>query len=612
MTVFAPYGASTTIEVTQSSQTVPLPAMPSGTAAFSLVSRQSAIQALYIKLGDNTVTVTEDTGMRVFPGSPDQPSIFAVPANESHIAILCIGTPGKVMLTAGILLSGNTTTIVVDNSVTNAKLRDSGALSVIGRSANSIGDPADIAAIATSDAVLRESGSTLGFGTIATAGIANNAVTYAKMQDVSATARFIGRITAGAGDPEELTGTNAKTIIGSATTAVDGVVELATTTEQLTGTDAALAATPDSVAALWERGANIASAATISIGEGGYFHVTGTTTITDIDFATPKDGRSAILVFDGILTLTHNATTLVLPSGGNITTAAGDRCCVVQDNSDNVYVVWYQRADGTSLAGGTGGTIRELLTANRTYYVRTDGSDTNNGLTNLSGGAFATLQKAYNVIAGTLDLAGYTVTIQQGTAGTLTGALLLSQSWSGGGAVTIDLGGGTLSVTANHAIRSIAPLAGTLTIQNGTISTTTSGSCIRTDAAGLIVIGSSVTFGACAGVHFDANTGRAFIRVDANYTISGGATFYHLFASHGGYIECNGKTVTLTGTPAFTAFAAAVDRSGLGVPGNTYTGAATGSRYSVTENSVIATGGGGANYFPGNAAGSTATGGQYT
>jgi hypothetical protein len=50
---------------------------------------------------------------------------------------------------------------------------------------------------------------------IATGDLANGAVTYAKMQDVSATSRVLGRITAGAGDPEELTGANVRTILGT-------------------------------------------------------------------------------------------------------------------------------------------------------------------------------------------------------------------------------------------------------------------------------------------------------------------------------------------------------------------------------------------------------------
>lgn len=45
--------------------------------------------------------------------------------------------------------------------------------------------------------------------------IANNAVTYAKLQDVSATARLIGRKTAGSGDPEEVTASEALDFIGS-------------------------------------------------------------------------------------------------------------------------------------------------------------------------------------------------------------------------------------------------------------------------------------------------------------------------------------------------------------------------------------------------------------
>ena len=101
--------------------------------------------------------------------------------------------------------SGSQAATIAANAVTNTKLRDSGALSVIGRSANSTGDPADISATAASAAVLRESGSVLGFGTIATAGIADAAVTYAKIQDVTATQRLLGLNSAGPADVEEIT-----------------------------------------------------------------------------------------------------------------------------------------------------------------------------------------------------------------------------------------------------------------------------------------------------------------------------------------------------------------------------------------------------------------------
>jgi len=70
--------------------------------------------------------------------------------------------------------------MIVDNAVGNAALRDSAALSVIGRSANSAGDPADIAA-GTDGYVLRRSGTTLGFGQLALGGIPDDLLTAAKM-----------------------------------------------------------------------------------------------------------------------------------------------------------------------------------------------------------------------------------------------------------------------------------------------------------------------------------------------------------------------------------------------------------------------------------------------
>src|SRR5262249_34509389 len=54
---------------------------------------------------------------------------------------------------------------------------------------------------------------------------------------------------------------------------------------------------------------------------------------------------------------------------------------------------------------------RPRLTGNTTYYVRTDGNDGNDGLTNTAGGAFLTVQAAFNKLMA-VDCNGYPVTIQ--------------------------------------------------------------------------------------------------------------------------------------------------------------------------------------------------------
>jgi len=78
-------------------------------------------------------------------------------------------------------LSRSTNTISIStNGVGNTLLRQSAALSVVGRSANSIGDVADIAAASDGQA-LRRSGTSVGFGTLATAAYADNSVTLAKL-----------------------------------------------------------------------------------------------------------------------------------------------------------------------------------------------------------------------------------------------------------------------------------------------------------------------------------------------------------------------------------------------------------------------------------------------
>ena len=72
------------------------------------------------------------------------------------------------------------------------------------------------------------------------------------------------------------------------------------------------------------QGADIISAATTDIGAatGEFVNVTGTTTITAL--GTIGAGVVREVVFTGALILTHNASSLILPTAVNITTVAGD------------------------------------------------------------------------------------------------------------------------------------------------------------------------------------------------------------------------------------------------------------------------------------------------
>lgn len=95
----------------------------------------------------------------------------------------------------------------------------------------------------------------------------------------------------------------------------------------------------------------IASASTTDIGAAITMKVaiSGTTTITSFGTAAH---RLRFLRFTGILTLTYNATSLILPGAANITTAVGDCAIATSDATGNWRIRNYQRAAGLTLAGG--------------------------------------------------------------------------------------------------------------------------------------------------------------------------------------------------------------------------------------------------------------------
>jgi hypothetical protein len=98
-------------------------------------------------------------------------------SNWSVVSVISDGDKGDVTV------SGAGAAWTVDaGAITDTKLRNSGALSVIGRAANSTGVPADIAA-GTDGHVLRRSGASLGFGQLAAGAFANNTVPVAAINN---------------------------------------------------------------------------------------------------------------------------------------------------------------------------------------------------------------------------------------------------------------------------------------------------------------------------------------------------------------------------------------------------------------------------------------------
>jgi hypothetical protein len=173
------------------------------------------------------------------------------PANISaNVPDATAGTRGVIRLNGD--LTGTADTPV---------FRNMAARSVLGFPGAGGGPPSDITA-GTNDHVLRRSSGTVGFGTLATASLDDNAVTYAKQQDVSAASRLLGRgSAAGAGDPEEITLGANLTMAGTVLSASGGGGGTATTVEvnlgsalawrgRFTITDAAI--TPTSKVLVWQ------------------------------------------------------------------------------------------------------------------------------------------------------------------------------------------------------------------------------------------------------------------------------------------------------------------------------------------------------------------------
>lgn len=114
--------------------------------------------------------------------------------------------------------------------------------------------------------------------------------------------------------------------------------------EQISGSDYVRLSGSTMTGTIVEPTASVASAATTDLGAQAarLVTITGATSITS--FGTAVAGVWRIVRFSGVLTVTHNATSLIIPGGVNITTAANDMMVVMSLGSGNWQVVAYQKS----------------------------------------------------------------------------------------------------------------------------------------------------------------------------------------------------------------------------------------------------------------------------
>lgn len=258
---------------------------------------------------------------------------------------------------------------------------------------------------------------------------------------------------------------------------------------------------------------------------------------------------------------------------------------------------------------------RDCFTAPRDYYVDiVSGNDSNSGAT--AGSAWATAQHAYDTAQRCFDLCAYPM-------------------------ITHISGSGISSVTANGPlVGQGAPEAFTFLGNAGapwlvTLNTTAlqpvfaANYGARYKIQGMMVKASAPNASSLMSVFGHLQFGDMFFDAAAvhGYAVGSGSktqavgpiTFQHTancntaFLSEAGAWIGLGVPIAMAGAPNFSnAFAQAdlggqIDATGAVI----LPGSASGRRFNAISNGVINTGGGGANFFPGNSAGYVGSGGYY-
>lgn len=352
---------------------------------------------------------------------------------------------------------------------------------------------------------------------------------------------------------------------------------------------------PIGTTALGFTGVFLSTGATINIANSNWVatHTSGILTVStgDLRVTTAGTNSASVVTVGGTQTLTAKT----------LTNAVVGTQALLNNSTTAASTAYVDR------------TTREKLTAGRNYYVRTDGSDSNNGLTNSAGGAFLTITKAISVVVG-LDIGIYNVNINVGP-GTYTAGPSVTTPWLGSGTVSVI---GDIVTPSNCVISSpngcVAQNAGSR-ISIGGFRFTSTGNALYALNGGSITYAGPMEFYGAGGSAIDMQSqgyGSTIVMQSSTYTVSG-SKVRHVYALIGGYVQLVGANATMDSTPNWTqAFIDCQRGAFVNCGFGSITGSATGRRYLAILGAIINTTTGDPTFLAGSTDGNVTTGAIYT
>lgn len=269
--------------------------------------------------------------------------------------------------------------------------------------------------------------------------------------------------------------------------------------------------------------------------------------------------------------------------------------------------------------------VPQVPTADVVLYVRTDGNDNNDGGANTAARAFATIQKAIDVVTTRYSAsASFGVRIVLGMPGTYAPAINNRYP----GAILIEGSGGSYIITGGDVgiggPCSFASRVGRITLKNINLrNTATTGFAVSAACLGgslfldTIAITSLLNNPNYVPIYIVEN---GVLSMSTSFVLNGGDNTQRqmrslIQVSTGGVFGGTPTTMTMSlATSSWVAGMVEAQMTGVAIFGGitvNASGAFSGPRYTANSNGVINTYGGGANFFPGSTAGAVSTGGQY-